>query len=413
MSLRQISSCRACQGPLQALFSLGDQYVIEYPETKGGSLKAPLNLVMCKNCRLVQLEHSINPSRLFNTFWYQSGLSTTMKSELEAIAKVVIDEAKLENGKAVVIDIGCNDGTLLKAFGPKYHRVGFEPSNLYRKATDHGQIIHDYFSLSKWRESMGGSDGSFWRADAITTMAMFYDLEDPSKFCDDIARILKPLGVWVDQQNYLGTMLQTNGFDNIVHEHLAYHSLTSLSNIVNKAGLEIYHVETNGVNGGSMRTFIAHVGAKTVDHTVDSQLDWEKSTRITDPNYYDAFFARISTLRARTVNFINNAVKNGKRIYILGAGTRGNTIVQFYGLSERQIIGAVDKNPDKWGRRIVGTDIPIIPRKEVSKADYFLVLPHHFLKEFIVQENNYLSNGGQFIVPIPDLTVYPRRHGDN
>ncbi len=325
-----------------------------------------------------------------------------MKSVLGEIAGIVKAELGNRSDMPLVVDIGSNDGTLLRAFGPEFHRIGFEPSNLAEKSGDAGEIINDFFSLTAWNGHLG--DVRKWKVDAVTSIAMFYDLENPSKFCEDIASILKRDGVWVDQQNYLGSMIQNNGFDNIVHEHLGYYSLTSLSEVVESAGLQIYRVETNDVNGGSLRTFISHRDTKIVENSVSRQLDWEKSMKLNTRECYEAFYARIMTLRSRTLGYIGRQVRAGKKIYVLGAGTRGNTILQWYGLDEQSIAGAVDKNPDKWGRRIVGTDIPIMKRDD-AMPDFFLVLPHHFLREFEEQEKLWLSKGGRFIVPLPDLKV--------
>lgn len=403
--LTKISKCRACRGNLVGLFSLGEQYVIEYPKSKGGSLKAPLNLTMCVNCGLVQLEHSVNPDRLFSEFWYRSSLSPTMRSSLKEIADSAIREVKFENGKTSVLDIGSNDGTLLRFFGGKVRRLGFEPSNLASKGSDSGQIIKDFFSVETMKKSITGYYGGAW-ADVITSIAMFYDLENPIAFVKDISTVLKPEGVWIDQQNYLGSMVAFNGFDNIVHEHLTYFSLKSFINILASAKLMVYRVELNDVNGGSFRSYVCHKGERKVEDSVIRQLDWEEKAQLENPETYRRFFERICFLREQTVGWINELVKDGEKIFVLGAGTRGNTILQFYGLDESLVKGAVDRNRDKWGLKVVGTDIPIMSRKDAD-PDYFLVLPYHFLAEFKEEEKDWLANGGKFIVPLPDLRFVP------
>jgi len=305
----------------------------------------------------------------------------------------------------IVVDIGCNDGTLLRAYKPPgLRRVGFEPAkNLVEdaiKGTDY--IFNDYFRFDLFRKKFPDS-----KAMIVTSIAMFYDLDDPTSFVIDVSRILDPHGIWVIQQNYLPTMLEQNGFDNIGHEHLTYYSLKTLSLLLTKQDLEIFDVETNDVNGGSFRTYVSHKGRFPVNESVQRLKDYETKLFSRRPSIYTEFAKNVRMVSLQLKRFVAKEVDDGKRIYVYGASTRGNTILQYCKLDHNLIEKATDANPKKWGRKTAGTGIPIVSKEEArkDKPDYFLVLPHHFLDEIRRQESDYLRSGGKFIVPLPKFRI--------
>jgi NDP-4-keto-2,6-dideoxyhexose 3-C-methyltransferase len=327
-----------------------------------------------------------------------------MTKALEAIAVKACKIAKANAGDTVV-DIGCNDGTLLRAYkSPGLRRVGFEPAkNLVKdamKGTDY--IFSDFFRFDLFRKRFPDS-----KAKIVTSIAMFYDLDEPASFVVDVSRILDPRGVWVIQQNYLPTMLKQNGFDNIGHEHLTYYSLQTLSRLLTDQDLEIFDVETNDVNGGSFRTYASHKDQFPVKESVMRLKEYERKLFSRRPSIYDEFAMNVRMIGFQLRHFVTKEVKSGRRIYVYGASTRGNTILQYCKLNHSLIEKATDANPEKWGRRTPGTGIPIVSKEEArkDKPDYFLVLPHHFLDEIRRQESDYLHSGGKFIVPLPEFRI--------
>jgi hypothetical protein len=282
--------------------------------------------------------------------------------------------------------------------------VGFEPAkNLVedaRKGT--GYIFNDFFGFDLFRGKFSGS-----QAKIITSIAMFYDLDDPESFVADIVKCLDAEGIWVVQQNYLCSMLEQNGFDNIGHEHLTYYSLATMSRLVNKNDLEIFDVQTNDVNGGSFRTFIAQKGQFRIRDSIKKMEERERVLFSKKPSIYKSFSGNVRGIRSELKEFISDKVKAGKTIYVYGASTRGNTILQYCGLDYRLIKRATDANPEKWGRRTPGTEIPIVSKLEArrDRPDFFLLLPHHFLEEIMREEQKYLESGGIFIVPLPKLRL--------
>ena len=325
----------------------------------------------------------------------------------EALEDIVVKSCEVAQPRAgdTVIDIGCNDGTLLRSYKtPGLNLVGFEPAkNLVedaRKGTGH--IFNDFFGFDLFRRRFPES-----KAKIITSIAMFYDLDDPEGFVADIVKCLDTEGVWVVQQNYLCSMLEQNGFDNIGHEHLTYYSLATMGKLLSKQDLEIFDVRTNDVNGGSFRTFIAQRGQFRIRDSIKRMREYERALFSKKPSIYKSFGGNVRGIRSELKQFIRNKVRLGKKIYVYGASTRGNTILQYCGLNHRLIDKATDANPEKWGLRTPGTGIPIVSKTEArrDRPDYFLVLPHHFLREIREEESEYLKSGGRFIVPLPHFRI--------
>ena len=307
----------------------------------------------------------------------------------------------------MVIDIGCNDGTLLRSYEKSdLQLVGFEPAenliNDARNGTD--WIFNDFFNANTFQKKFGDE-----KAKIITCVAMFYDLDNPNNFVDDIVSCLAQDGVWVVQQNYLSTMIERNGFDNIGHEHLEYYSLHTMEELLRRHDLEIFDVTTNDVNGGSFRTYASRRGEFDVRESVNRLKRREEHMQLKTAKVYNDFAARIRKIRSELNKIVRDEAGRGKTIYVYGASNRGNTILQYCGLDHRLIKKATDANPDKWGRFTVGTKIPIVSKQEArkDKPDYFLILPHHFLEEIKREEKNYLDHGGKFIVPLPEVCVLP------
>ena len=397
--------CRLCASQrLTTVLSLGNQYVSDFVTAAGHHPKSPLELTRCRDCGLVQLRHTFPRTNLYRHYWYRSGISGTMREALANVALKAYQVAKPSAGQ-IVIDTGCNDGTLLRNY-PKsgIKLVGFEPAeNLVgdaRKGTD--WIFNDFFRADPFREKFGNE-----KARIITSVAMFYDLEDPNTFVSDIGKCLASDGVWVVQQNYLVTMLQKNGFDNIGHEHLEYYSLNTMEKLLARHGLEIFDVETNNVNGGSIRTYAGHRGKYPIQESVRQLKQSEERLQLNGGKVYRTFAANIRKIKSHLKHLITKEVKTGRTVYVYGASNRGNTILQYCGLDHRLIKKATDANSEKWGLRTVGTKIPIVSKEEARKdnPDYFLILPHHFLEEIEREEKDYLNHGGRLIVPLPEVRV--------
>lgn len=409
--------CRVCDGTLEQIFSLGEQYISNFlsPQEPDGT-KAPLELALCSRCKLLQLRHTV-PAQFYQHYWYRSGTNQTMRGALADVAHTAERLIKLQAGDAV-LDIGCNDGTLLGSYRtPGIYRIGFDPAEnlavFSRKAAD--RIVTDFFASERFQRDAELKDR---RPKVVTSIAMFYDLEEPKKFVADIKKVMDPEGLWVIQMSYLPLMLQQNDFGNICHEHLEYYSLQSLEYLLGLHDFVIADVELNDVNGGSFRVYIRnraadpnslgdeiHRGQAAV--RISELRAKEASIELDKIKPYREFAERVEQIKRDVSVFVRDQVDAKKKVFVYGASTKGNAMLQYFGLDHSLITAAAERNPDKWGKVTVGTRIPIVSEDEarVTKPDYFLVLPWHFLNEFREREKDYLRDGGKFIVPLPQFTL--------
>ena len=412
------SNCRISNEKLVDLFSLGSIYVSDFlrPDDKPKIAPTELGLCLAPKSGLVQLSHTAPMDTMYREYWYRSGTNATMTRELGQIARSTQDLIKTQSGD-IFIDIGCNDGTLLSFLDKGLIRIGFDPAkNEFRElSSEHANlIIEDYYSHKALKKSKFGNK----KAMAITSIAMFYDLEDPHKFVSDIKQTLHKDGLWVLQMSYLPLMLEQMAFDNICHEHLEYYSLGALKNLLEKHDLRIVDCQFNDVNGGSFRVYIRKNDAdesrfatapyrSVANYRVRATLSHEKSLNLTSKKTYLDFYKSALDLKTKTVNFVKKEKAKGKKIWGYGASTKGNTLLQWFGLDHTLIDAIAERSPAKFGLRTVGTNIPIRSEEEMRKAqpDYLLILPWHFIKEFKYREVEYLKKGGKFIVPCPKFEV--------
>lgn len=394
------STCRLCgAGDLENVFSLGSQYINDFvpKENIGKGLKAPLELAMCNRCALLQLRHTAPQELLYSRhYWYRSGITDTMRLALRDITREIEEIVELKSGD-VVLDIGANDGTMLTTYTAKgIHRVGCEPADnlvdMLEKNADF--VMHDFWSYDSYMKL--AKKWGIGKAKVITAIGMFYDLEDPNQFIRDAQKALAEGGIFVAQLMCLTPMLEKNDIGNICHEHLEYYSLESLRYLFETNGLEIFKIEENNVNGGSYRIFARHFNGKGIPLN-------EKVTR----EDIISFGRRIEKNRDSCVKFIKSEVAKGKRVYVYGASTKGNVILQYYGLDNTLITAAAERSPEKWGKYTIGSWIPIVSEEEARAAqpDYFLVLPWAFFDEFYVRESQWRARGGKFILPLPEFKV--------
>lgn len=389
------------------------------PRGSGQPPRYPLELVRCSPasqadaCGLLQLRHSVESSLLYDSYWYRSGINRTMTDNLHQIATRA---ASLVGGLCegdLVLDIGCNDGTLLDGYqdadgsttGVEY--LGIDPSDVTRYAVEKGYtVVTDLFT----RESFTGVAGDR-RAKVITSIAMFYDLESPIDFSRDIAACLADDGVWVTEFSYMPTMLEMNSFDTVCHEHLEYYSLAVIERVVTTAGFEIVRAELNDVNGGSIRLFMGHAGRHTVAAEQVERLvemrSRERDLGLDTAAPYQAFQRQSEKIRGELVDLLSDLKQQGRTVHIYGASTKGNTTLQYCGIDSSLVTFAADRNPDKWQSETIGTHVPIISEEDsrASRPDYYLVLPWHFLDEMIEREKEFFERGGAFIIPFPEVRL--------
>lgn len=402
----EIKRCRGCHSSdVKKILSLGNQYLSDFTRSAKKPEKYPLELILCRKCNLLQLRHTVPQTSLYTQrYGYRSGINNTMRNELKSIVEKSIEKVGIKTKNLTVVDIGANDGTLLSSYSKKIFRIGIEPIKKFAKECRKNAdiVINDFFSYKSYAKKLNNR-----KANIVTAISCFYDIDSPNQFLLDVKKILDKKGIFVIQQNYLVGMLQQNAFDNIVHEHLEYYSLLSLSNLLDRHNLEVFDVEQSDINGGSFRTFISHKGRLEINQNVLMLREKERKLNLNKSKVYKDFSSRVKKTRKDLFNLLTKLKRKGKSIYLYGASTRGNTLLQFCNLDNKLISAAVERNSEKWGKRIASVGIPIISEKQArkDKPDYMLVLPWFFKKEFLEREKNYLKNGGHFIFPLPKVEI--------
>lgn len=367
-----------------------------------------LELLWCPDSGLLQLATSFDPNQMYgDSYGYRSGLNQSMVDHLTAKAEYLSRLVGLSSGD-LVLDIGSNDGTLLNAYTvPGLRRMGIDPTSAkFRECYSADAIVvPEFFS----RDRFVGAAGTA-RARIITSIAMFYDIEDPVAFAQAVYDCLADDGVWHFEQSYLPSMLRQNSYDTVCHEHVEYYSLTAVMAILERAGLEAINVVMNMVNGGSFAVTAAKVGRKgrrEKPAVVHWLLEQEKRIGLGTPRPFRDFEERVYEHRQSLRALILALVADGKKVIGYGASTKGNVILQFCGLTSQAIPCIADVNPDKFGRVTPGTNIPIVSEREARamKPDYFFVLPWHFKAGILKREAEFLARGGQMIFPMPEIEI--------
>lgn len=392
--------CRTCKSSkLTAVLSLGNQYLSEFRDDNIKPPQYPLNLVICNKCSQVQLDNTVPSDLLYtNNYGYRSGINNTMKRHLLSIVLELLDITTFKLND-IVVDIGSNDGTLLKAYPNWCKRIGYDLVPKFGK---------DYYSTSiEFHNEPFTARGLDKKAKIITAISMFYDLDDPISLIKDMAECLNSKGIIVVQQNYLLSMLQNNAFDNIVHEHLCYHGLLSMKRIIEPFDLQIFDVKVNDLNGGSFRVYICHKGDYAISKNVNKQLNIELDYELDHLGAYIDFANRVNKIAEDLYDLLTEIHRQEELVYIYGASTRGNTLLQYCGIDNRLCQKAVERNPEKFGKKIASVGIPIISEEQARKEhpSYMLVLPWFFKNEIVSREAEYLKSGGRLISPLPQVEV--------
>jgi SAM-dependent methyltransferase len=416
MHLVRRATCRVCKSPaLTRVIDLGEQHLqgsfVEPNRPLPPQRKLPTSLVRCdpqrdeRACGLLQMEYTVPPQILYSVYWYRSGTNATMRNHLAGIAQEAVSLLGRSPGR--VLDIGCNDGTLLRAYPNEVTKLGVDPSDVASEIGPDVTVVRDLFPSSELSRVLGEE-----RCDIVTSIAMFYDLEDPVAFARGVAQVLSAEGLWCFEMSYMPTMLALTSYDTICHEHLEYYSLAVIERILRDAGMRIVKVGLNASNGGSLRCFATHEANRRYERDEFSSAIKEMRLREFDLQLdtdapYRAFQERANVHREELSQLLKGLVADGKRVHIYGASTKGNTILQWCGIDSRLIQMAAERNPDKFGTRTLGTDIPIVSEEEsrAAKPDYYLVLPWHFRDEMVLRESAMLKAGVGMIFPLPKIDI--------
>jgi len=414
---RAITACRICGNEdFQEIVDLGSQALTGvFPRSADEHVPSgPLELIKCREasggCGLVQLRHSYEPTEMYGeNYGYRSGLNRSMVRHLHHRVAEVRRRVSLEAGD-VVLDIGSNDSTTLRTYGDNgYRLVGIDPSagKFRQYYPEWVECVPDFFSADTFRAHLGKG-----RAKIVTSIAMFYDLEDPTDFMRQVRDVLADDGVWVFEQSYLPLMVERDAYDTICHEHVSYYALRQIDWMARQAGLKILDVELNDINGGSFCVTVAHEGSRHAsnDWLVEAIAEREERLGYGGNETFDRFRDRIFSHRDELTALVSSLNASGKRVYGYGASTKGNVLLQFCGFTEQDIPAIAEVNEDKFGCVTPGTRIPIASEAEVkaSGPDYLVVLPWHFRENIVSREQAYLDEGGTLLFPLPAVEMVAR-----
>jgi len=406
--MNNIQQCRLCKNTTTTdIISLGEQYITSRFPVYGdfSTPKTSITLCICESCGLVQLNGTTNSNELYEyEYGYRSGISNTMRTHLKLYQEEILTKIQLTKGD-IIVDIGSNDSTMLQYYSNDIRRIGVDPTGKqFVKYYGDVELLPTYFTYDNFTSTFGNI-----RPKMVSSICMFYDLPDPVQFAKDIHSILDDDGIWTCEQSYLPTMIKTNSIDTICHEHLEYYSLHQVKNIADRAGFSIIDVKFNDSNGGSFRVYFAKTTSNVHipnDTLVNNILSEEEEYGIMSLDLYKRFMENVNNEVKKLRRFIETVIANGKNVYIYGASTKGNCLLQYANIDETYMKYAVERNPNKIGK-MTSTGIKIIGEEQMREdpPDYLFVLPWHFRDEIIKQEHAFLENGGQFIFPFPNFEV--------
>lgn len=417
-SYTPIHRCRICGNTnLVQVLDLGEQMLTGvFPRTRDAQVTAgPLRLLKClgeQACGLLQLAHSYDLDEMYgDNYGYRSGLNASMVRHLHTKVERVLRRVSLRAGD-LVVDVGANDGTTLGAYPESIGAdlLGIDPTGakFRRYYKTHVDLCADFFTADTLRKLRPGKS-----VRVLTSFSMFYDLEAPMVFMQDVHDVLADDGVWVFEQSYMPTMLDALSYDTVCHEHLEYYALKQVKWMADRVGFTIVDIQFNDVNGGSFSiTAAKSTSGMSESSKVAHIIADEKARGLDTLAPFDDFARRTAQSRDELRAFVNRANAEGRTIAALGASTKGNVLLQYCGITTDDIVEVGEVNPDKFGALTPGTFLPIRAENEVLAHghDYHLVLPWHFRRHFLA---NPAYEGRMLVFPLPTLQLVRAKRAQN
>jgi hypothetical protein len=401
--------CRNCQSSnLIKLFSLGKlSYTGKFPKSSKLNIKkTEITLVICDECKLVQLKNKYNMKYLYNEdYGYRTGVNKTMTAHMKKTKEILSLKSRIRSSD-YVLDIASNDGTLLNFYNRGIVKVGIDPLiNKYTKLYKNIQYkISNFFSINLIKKNKIKK-----KFKIITALSVFYDIDNPNKFLEDIHSVLDDNGIFLLELTDLYSIIKNKMFDTICQEHITYYSTKVILEILIKNNLRIFDIKRNNINGGSIQYFICQKNAnfKTNSGTLNRILKEESKLELTNLHTYQNFYEKILDIRNKIIHYLDKLIENNKIIHGYGASTKGNVLLQFCGINKKYIKYIAERNPNKYNLYTPGTKIKIISEhnSRLLKPDYYFVLPWHFKNEILSREKAIIKRGTKFIFPLPNFQI--------
>jgi len=369
----------------------------------------PLHVWVCEKCFLVQVQEYVRPAHIFNDYAYFSSYSDSWLRHMQAYAELMVKRFGL-GAKSRVIEVGSNDGYLLQYFvAQRIPVLGIEPAaNVARVAVERGvPTLTTMFRTEVARELAAAGT----RADLLCGANVLAQVSDPNDFVGALKILLKPRGVITIEFPHLMRLMEENQFDTIYHEHFSYFSFITAERIFAAHGLTLFDVEELPTHGGSLRIYARHVEdeGKPIGARVLELRAREEIAGFTRLDRYASFGEQVKEAKRKLLDFLITAKRQGKSIAGYGAPGKGNTLLNYCGIRTDFLDYTVDRSPHKQGKFLPGTHVPIFhpDRIRETQPDYVLILPWNLRDEIMEQMAHIREWGGQFVVPIPEVKVYP------
>jgi hypothetical protein len=329
-----------------------------------------------------------------------------MRDHMEEVKTILLKKLKLKKGD-FILDIASNDGTLLNFFNKNLKRIGIDPLvNKYKKFYKNiNYKISDFFSAKKILKRIPNK-----KFKIITALSVFYDINDPNLFFKDMNILLDDDGILLLEHADLMSIVRLKMFDTICQEHLVYYSNKVIIEMAKKNNLRVFDIKTNNINGGSTQYFICKKDSqhKIKSKLISSILKKEKKMKFGNKKTFLKFFNQVNFIKSRTIKYLDNIISTKRTIHGYGASTKGNVLLQYFGISRKYIKFVADRNPKKNNHYTPGTKMKIITESRSRKLlpDFYFVLPWHFKKEILKREKKLIKKGCKFIFPLPSFRVY-------
>jgi len=407
----KLESCRICKNKkLKTILDLGEMPLanafLDEDQLGREEFFYPLRVVWCESCGLLQIDEIVPPEILFRNYVYVSGTSEALRKHFEGLATEVVNNFNL-NSESLVVDIGSNDGTLLKEFRKfGVQVIGVEPAiNIAKIAEENGIKTINYFFSEDTAKEIVKENG---KADAVTATNVVAHTNDLDDLLNGIAHLLKDDGVFVIEVPYLVDLLDKVEFDTIYHEHLSYFAVRPLKRLFEAHDLKIIHVERVTIHGGTIRIFVSKKKSSyKINESVSQLISLEIEKGLTEITAYKEFAERVEKLKADLVSLLQKLKSENRKVIGYGAAAKGNTLLNYYRVGPDLMEFIADLSPMKQNKFTPGTHIPVDNPERIydAKPNYMVILAWNFADEIMEQQSKFKEMGGKFIIPVPEVKI--------
>ena len=407
----KLGKCRICKNKkLEKILDLGEMPLanafVDKNQIGQKEVSYPLRVVWCESCGLLQIDEIVPPEILFKNYIYVSGTSEALRKHFEGLVTEVVINSKLSN-ESLIVDIGSNDGTLLKEFKKVDSKViGVEPAiNIAKIAEESGvKTINDFFSEDVAKKIVKENG----KADAIIATNVFAHIFDLDESLKGVSYLLKDEGIFVIEVPYLVDLLENVEFDTIYHEHLSYFAVRPLKRLFKERDFKIVDIERVKIHGGTIRVFVSKRKSRyNINGNVNRLISLEIEKGLNEVTVYKKFAGRVEKLKEDLVSLLQRLKSENKKVIGYGAAAKGNTLLNYYHIGPELIDFIVDLSPMKQNKFTPGTHISIFSPEQIyeAKPDYMLILAWNFADEIMKQQTKFKEMGGKFILPLPEVKI--------